>query len=171
MGQPSDLCSADQLPRVLDHRRPTIVESDERENAGFASKPLDLGGLARILPDRLLAENVLSRGGRRPGQPEMQVIRCRNIDKLNLRIADYVFPAGSVPLESETLACLPGAGFNLICAHDEFGHDAGVVKAISGLEIGTAVNGSHPAHADYAYAYGLRHSDLFIPHARSQDIA
>ena len=56
MLQRAELAVGNQLPRVLDERRPAIVVSDPGQDAGAARDAGDFRGLAAAAADRLFAE-------------------------------------------------------------------------------------------------------------------
>src|SRR5579871_3926121 len=64
MGQPAQFAHCDQLPCVLDHWSPTIVEADPIQNPHSPRRALDLCGFVQISTNRLLARDMFSgRGG------------------------------------------------------------------------------------------------------------
>jgi hypothetical protein len=151
---------ADQLPRVLHQRRPSVVVSDERKDASLSGQTLNLSRLLRILSHRFFAKDVLAGRGRCAHDFKMHVVRRSYIYDLNVRVSDYLLPAGGVPLEAESFLSLFGTRFNVVGANNQSGPNTTVVETISRLEVSTAVYRSHPAHPDDPDPDNLRHSGL-----------
>jgi hypothetical protein len=149
VGQLAEGAGRDQVAGMLDDRRPAVVVADERDETGAPGERRRLEGLGRRATDRLLAQDVLAGGERRPDHGQMGVVRRRDADGLDRRIGDHVRPVGRGPLEPEPLPGGLGPARVVVRAGDEPGVDPAVVEAVADEPVRAAVGLAHPAHAHH----------------------
>ena len=99
----AQLARFDHLPRQSNGRDEPVVEGRHVLDAGRLDALPDLVALVGRAPERLLAEDVLSRlgcGDRRLG---VEVVRPTVVEELDVGVADELAPVGHVPLEAVAL--------------------------------------------------------------------
>ena len=116
--KPAETPFLNQLPGVLHKRCPSIIIAHTGQNACLSSGIFDRSGFLWISTDRLLAEDMLSCLGSRSRNFEVHIIRCSNVDELDLRIGKNLFPIGSVSFKTQQSLRFAGTGFHLIGADD-----------------------------------------------------
>src|ERR1700741_2299552 len=159
MSDASEFSRLDQLPRVLHHGSPPIVESNKAENLGLSRDAFNFRCLCWIFTDGLFTEYVLACIRGRAGQFQMPMVRSGDVDDLNLRIANHVLPSRGVAFEAETLLGILRARLDFIGANDEPRRHTAVRKSLGALPIGAAMRRSHPARSNDSYSDDLRHAE------------
>ena len=103
VGQVTEAPFVDQLLRVADHRRPSIVVAAAGDHAGGPGGGLDGGRGPGLDADRLLAEDVLAgcRGGRR--QLLMHGVGSRDVDDVDVGALDHLSPVVGSALVAEVV--------------------------------------------------------------------
>jgi hypothetical protein len=83
---------------------------------------------------------------------EVKAVGSIDIYHFDLRVADDLPPVGSEMLKTNATLRFLCAGRDIISADNQSRTDFALVKAVVDLPVGTAVDQSHPAHADHADA-------------------
>src|ERR1700739_2453063 len=159
MSDASKSSPLEQLPRVLHHGCPTIVESNKAENSGPSRDAFDFGCLCRILTDGFFTEDVLARIRGCAGQFQMPMVRSGDVDDLYLRVTNHLLQVRGVAFKAETLLRRLRARFDFIGANDEPRPDAAVRESIGSLKIGAAVCRSPPASSNHSSSHDLCHAE------------
>ena len=149
MGQASQFPLGDELPGILDERRPAIVVADEGQHHSLAGGGCTLDGFLRILADRFLTQGVFPGPGRRPVDFQVHAVGRSHVDDLNCGISDHLTPVGCVALEAKTLLGSLSAGLHRVGADNEPGENPALMKTIWNGAIRAAVHFAHPPHANH----------------------
>src|SRR5205823_12569339 len=95
------LTGVDQVLRVLDGGRVTVVEADDRPNPGGLDGGGNLRRLLRKAPERLLPPEMLPRCGSGQGHLAVHEVRRGDADRLDLWMGQNLLPVAARLLEAE----------------------------------------------------------------------
>ncbi len=167
MGQIPQFALLNKAPGVLYQWSPTVVKTSSRCNVSSSGGSGNLDGVLCTSAHWLLAKDVFPGSYCSSYDLQMLVIGCRDNDDLHLRMLYYFLPVGGALAKAQ---CVLGTGspfVYLIGANDETRSYTASRKAQRHLQIRTAVDLSHPPHANYSdpdtfcHAYYLRTLYLF----------
>ena len=151
MSEFAEVARPDELPGVLNHGRPSVVEAHQRHHAAFFNHSPNGYRLCWRPAHGLLAEDVLARPGRRAHDGQVAVIGSGHTHRRDPIILDQRGPVGGMAVEPVPGGPFPGPFAHGIGAADQAHLRVQFREAVSKLAVGPAVSVSHPPHADHAH--------------------
>jgi hypothetical protein len=102
---------------------------------------------------RRVSRRRYSLAGRLADDLKMQVVRRGNIHNFDVWIFNHPSPVGRLLLKTKSTPSCTGPGFDVVCANNESWVKRAFRKAFRDLPVGSAVDLTHPTHANHTYSY------------------